>query len=190
MVSWLIEAVATGRLKGITIAAGVFMSGGSMECYNEPGTGTCAGCNTADYLADNNAIGCSSTYALRNLSAPYCQLCCPQNMTEPYYLNHSYRTHPPTFLTQTTMDYGADSCAARNYHETMLANGGKSELAIVPLDQQRCYSLGNPGDPTVPTEAAQLSRFCAAPNMSSINHTQAFSGMVLPLVRFLLDAVR
>jgi hypothetical protein len=33
---------------------------------------------------------------------PCCQLCCPTNVTEQWYLNHpdDYRTHPPTFLAQ------------------------------------------------------------------------------------------
>ena len=81
------------------------------------------------------------------------------------------------------------SCAARHYHEAMVANGGRSELAIVPLDQQRCYSIGVPGDPTLPA-GQNLSRFCSSPNMTSINHTQGFSGMVEPLTRFLLKHVR
>ena len=56
------------------------------------------------------------------LAQPYCQLCCPTNFTEPYYNEHpaEYRSHPPTFLTQTTVDFCSDSCAAKNYHEVML----------------------------------------------------------------------
>ena len=80
---------------------------------------------------------------------PYCELCCPTNYTEDYYAQHpeKYSTHPPTFLIQTELDSGADSCAAKHYHNTMLAHGAHSELGIVPLDQQRCFSIGNPGDP-------------------------------------------
>ena len=117
-------------------------------------------------------------------------MCCPENFTEPFYDTHKseYPNHPPTFLTQTTVDEGADSCAARHYHETMIANGGRSRLAIVPLDQQRCYSIGNPGDPTLPV-GQNLSQFCSSPNMTSINHTQGFSAMVEPLTRFLLSAL-
>jgi hypothetical protein len=70
----------------------------------------------------------------------------------------------------------------------MIANGGRSRLAIVPLDQQRCYSIGNPGDPTLPV-GQNLSQFCSSPNMTSINHTQGFSAMVEPLTRFLLSAL-
>lgn len=80
---------------------------------------------------------------------PYCELCCPTNYTEDYYAQHpeKYSTHPPTFLIQTELDSGADSCAAKHYHNTMLAHGAHSELGIVPLDQQRCFSIGNPSDP-------------------------------------------
>ena len=114
MVSFLIEQVATHQLPGIGIAAGVMMSGGSMACYDEPplARGVCANCNTSDnsYMQDPAALGCSSTFAERGLSAPYCQLCCPENFTEPFYAAHpsEYRNHPPTFLTQTTIDQGAD----------------------------------------------------------------------------------
>ena len=95
-----------------------------------------------------------------------CRLCCPTNYTEDYYDEHpeKYPTHPPTFLIQTELDSGADSCAARHYHETMIAHGAHSELGIVPLNEQRCFSIGDPGDPAVPA-ADRWSRFCASPNV-------------------------
>ena len=97
------------------------------------------------------AFGCSTTAAQRGVvgGEPYCELCCPTNYTEDYYAQHpeKYSAHPPTFLIQTELDSGADSCAAKHYHNTMLAHGAHSELGIVPLDQQRCFSIGNPSDP-------------------------------------------
>ena len=68
----------------------------------------------------------------------------------------------------------------------MRANGALSELHIVPLDQQRCYSVGNPGDPTVPVADGRFQRFCSNRSLTSINHTMGFSSMVEPLTRFLL----
>jgi hypothetical protein len=116
-----------------------------MGCFNEPpySVGSCKVCNTSIYNSDPNALGCSNTYRKRGLAQPYCQLCCPTNFTEPYYNEHpaEYPSHPPTFLTQTTVDFCSDSCAAKNYHETMIAHGGHSHLALVPLDRQRCYAL-------------------------------------------------
>lgn len=194
MVSWLIEAVATKKLTGIGIAAGLMFSGGSMGCFNEPprSVGSCKVCNTSSYQRDPDALGCSNTYKERGLSQPYCQLCCPTNFTEPYYNAHpnEYPSHPPTFLTQTTVDFCSDSCAAKNYHvrhfdtnsgvffsarnrssnvctvtdfdfvacwlqDTMIAHGGHSVLAVVPLNRQRCYALGTPGDPSLPKGAAE-----------------------------------
>lgn len=119
-VSWLIEAVATKQLTGIGISAGLMFSGGSMGCFNEPpySVGSCKACNTSTYERDPDALGCSNTFEQRGLKEPYCQLCCPTNFTEPYYNNNpaEYQSHPPTFLTQTTVDFCSDSCAAKNYH--------------------------------------------------------------------------
>lgn len=122
MVSWLINLQAGGRLPGLTIGAGVMMAGGSHACYSSPGEGAinqCAHC-LPDENAENKpgALGCSDSYKERNLTAPYCMLCCPTNFTEAYYHAHpeAYPSHPPTFLIQTEIDQGADSCAAKHYH--------------------------------------------------------------------------
>ena len=53
-----------------------------------------------------------------------------------------YAKHPWTFLSQTAHDQGADSCAAKHYHDEMAANGAHSELHIVPYDKMRCYRYG------------------------------------------------
>ena len=80
----------------------------------------------------------------------------------------------------------------------MLAHGAHSELGLIPLDKQRCFALGTPGDPAVPPEAQRFARFCpraprmsnySSTNYSSLNHTQGFAGMVQPLARFLVAAV-
>ena len=72
---------------------------------------------------------------------------------------------------------------------TMVAHGAHSELAIVPLERQRCHALGTPGDPTLPQGAERFARFCDDANYTSMNHTQGFSSMVEPLARFLVAAV-
>ena len=51
---------------------------------------------------------------------------------------------------QTDLDAGADSCATRYYHDTMLAHGGHSELMILPETKMRCAAVGQPGDAAVP----------------------------------------
>ena len=56
-------------------------------------------------------------------------------------------TAPPTFLSQTEIDSGADSCAASHYHDTMRVHGAPSELHVLPLAKQRCASISDLGDP-------------------------------------------
>ena len=56
----------------------------------------------------------------------------------------------------------------------------------------------DPGDPTVPPEAKRFSHFCptgaavdpvyGSANYTSLNHTQGYAGMVVPLTQFLVDA--
>ena len=59
-----------------------------------------------------------------------------------------YPEHPPTFLVQhRNVDENADACAALNYHATMLAHGGRSEIAMIEPDQARCFCIGDPADP-------------------------------------------
>ena len=200
MVSWLMNEAASGKLPGLNISAGIMMAGGSHGCYNTPGAGAinqCANCTVShhgintSFSTDPRALGCSNTARERGLAQPYCELCCPANYTEQWYSDHpeDYATHPPTFLIQTEMDSGADSCAALNYHETMKAHNGHSELAVVPLVEQRCYSTGHPADLAVPA-ADTFARFCSSPNMSSVNHTLGFAAAVEPLTRFLVDALQ
>jgi hypothetical protein len=44
-----------------------------------------------------------------------------------------YASHPPVFLAQSALsDSNADLCAGRSYHETLLAHGVKTEIALLP----------------------------------------------------------
>ena len=121
-----------------------------------------------------------------------CEFCCPQ-YTEDYYHDHpeDYATHPATFLGQTEVDSGADSCASVHYHEEMVARGAgdRSELHRVPLERMRCFSIGQPADAT----PSPFAKYCASKPvlgksgvLTSTNHTIGFAEMALPLVKFLL----
>jgi hypothetical protein len=84
----------------------------------------------------------------------------------------------------------------------MIAHGAHSMLGIISDADARCYALGNPGDPAVPPQAQHFSRFCPTTangsnassdpygswNYTSLNHTQGYAGMVVPLTEFLVAA--
>lgn len=70
----------------------------------------------------------------------------------------------------------------------MLRHGAHSELMHVPMKNERCYSIGAPGDPAVPASDT-FQRFCSNPNVSSINHTTGFAEMVEPVTSFMLRAI-
>lgn len=149
---------------------------------------------------------CSDTY-IDPARPPCCQYCCPKGYTESWYADHpeDYATHPPTFLAQmTTGDKNADLCAAKNYHETMLAHGAKSVLSLVLPQDERCYCLGTPGLLPKGAVAAGDTWSSACPQVADeppnrqnysdgkfkcMPHMMAHSGMVRPLVQFVLDAV-
>ena len=90
--------------------------------------GVCAHCNATE-LPINEGEGCSDDVVARG-GQLHCGYCCPDNYTEDYYHDHpgEYSSHPWTFLVQTTFDANSDSCAAKHYHATMLAHGGRAEL--------------------------------------------------------------
>ena len=172
-------------------------------------------------------LGCSNTMFAEYGRRPCCDLCCPENMTEDFYAAHpeAYKQHPPTFLVQNTaIDENADTCAAKNYHQSMVENGGKSHLALIPFEYERCSCVGQPEDatsagspyrqhcPDFPTlcfkngsnatlgsgTGAGTSNFVChlPPKHEDVHdvqrcemHTMGFSGMVEPLVAFLMDAV-
>jgi hypothetical protein len=50
--------------------------------------------------------------------------------------------HPPTFLVQhRNVDENADACATLNYHQTMVAHGGRSEIHMIEPDEARCFCI-------------------------------------------------
>ena len=73
---------------------------------------------------------------------------------------------------------------------TVQANNATSELHLIPLDKQRCYSVGQPEDPAA-AKASQghdkYSEYCdSGPGLRSMNHTMGSAEMVEPLVKFLM----
>eukprot|EP01052_Picozoa_sp_SAG31_P023454 SAG31_NODE_1934_length_6875_cov_2.868506_4_plen_358_part_00 len=194
--------------------------------------GSCAGCNSSKACGERAYIGKGSnrTYEAYNQSSaskmrrcsndfntvahpeqPCCQYCCPQNVTEQWYLDHpeDYNKHPPTFLAQmTTLDINADLCAGKNYHDTMLAHGATSHLALVPKADERCFCVGTPGLEHLPSvgTAANGNPFAAEacpiippdthPSQHyddglfhCMDHSMGFAAMVEPLTMFLLKAL-
>ena len=81
----------------------------------------------------------------------------------------------------------------RYYHEAMQANNATSELHLIPLDKQRCYSVGQPEDPAAKAASQghdNYSKYCdSGPALRSMNHTMGSAEMVEPLVRFLLKVL-
>ena len=94
--------------------------------------------------------------------------------------------------------------AARNYHETMVAHGAHSVLALVPEDDARCFCVGTPGlegsgqaakgNPysvacaSIPPDDSPLP-FKQDGLLHCMDHTMGFAGMVEPLTQFAMDAV-
>ena len=146
---------------------------------------------------------------------PCCQYCCPRDFTESWYHEDAsrYAVHPPTFLAQmTTGDKNADLCAAINYHETMLLHNASSTLSLVPPADERCYCIGTPAllrrlpDPAVAGVGGAADGWSEAcgqiplepPNWQNYSdgrfkcmpHLMAHAGMVAPLARFAVEAIR
>mmetsp|Transcript_10561 Transcript_10561/g.27138 ORF Transcript_10561/g.27138 Transcript_10561/m.27138 type:complete len:437 (+) Transcript_10561:32-1342(+) len=192
MVSWMLQLDATGALPGeITIVAGMFLAGGSYDCYEptpETSHSQCAQCDPSESCpggAWHVNAGCST-----NLThAPCCSKCCPTNFTEGYYFTNpaAYAKHPPAFLSQlTTQDENADLCATRNYHETLLAHGVRSELVLTTPAYEKCYCIGDPADPAA--TGSPYSQYCTADmSWSCFTHEMGFAEMVVPSVEFLLS---
>lgn len=129
MVSWSFNMAASGQLPGLKVKAGVMMAGGSHACYDMPqpynmsahaiATGVCSNCNPDPACKRNGSWpyepdhGCSSKLVAAG-ERPCCMFCCPDRYTERWYAEHpeDYNSHPATFLGQTEVDSGADSCAA------------------------------------------------------------------------------
>jgi len=187
MVSNLAGIWGSGDLEGLTMKAGLMMSGGSQQCYNVPplASAQCANCN-ASY--ECMTTGCSK----ESKGPPCCNMCCPQGETEAWYKTHpeDYRKHPAMFLGQVEhKDVMADGCAASMYHGAMQANNATSELHLVPEHEQRCFAIGQADDPSVEKASGggdNLAKYCSANYMfNSMNHTTGSASMVLPLVEFI-----
>lgn len=207
MVSWMIQILATSGpqlFPGVTLKGGVMLSGGSYACYNdvhsnygpsEP-VGTCQGCTEGGPSHCAGDPKCSSCSAAVQ---PYCQQCCPQGYTEQFYEDHPDRwiEHPPIFLGQTSSsDTHADLCACKNYHETLISNGVRSELHLVPTADEKCFCVGTPGEPTA--SGSPYAAKCSLPTWGKkcstmggenccIAHTQGFAAMVEPAAEFVLS---
>ena len=159
MVSWLIQLQATGELRsmGATLRAGAMFGGGSYGCYRVPlgsykdsGPAPLAQCSNCNASSECWTVGHSSEILNLTGKQPCCSYCCPQGFTEQHYADHpaDYASHPPTFLVQaTTVDENADADASINYHNEMRKHNAVSELWRIPVEQERCYCIGQRDDP-------------------------------------------
>eukprot|EP00038_Savillea_parva_P013540 m.8512 g.8512 ORF g.8512 m.8512 type:complete len:480 (+) comp2547_c0_seq1:107-1546(+) len=199
MTSWVIELAARQALPpNVSIAAAVFLSGGSHRCYLDPpnAVGDCAArCSKGpECNGGAQSRGCSLT-----ADPLCCDYCCPANYTEDYYAKHpeEYIHHPPTFLAQSeASDFNADLCAARLYYETLQAHGVRSELVLLPAADARCSCVGSPNATSPAGRSSPLARECAlqppeppGPRGNCVDHVWAFAKMVEPLTMFLLDVL-
>ena len=76
--------------------------------------------------------------------------------------DNRYAKHPPCFLAQSQKsDFNADTCAARVYHETLLAHGVKSELVLLPDADAKCSCVGSPDEVSAEGRASPLAKECA-----------------------------
>lgn len=209
MVSWLVEQMARDStlFPGVTLAAGIMLSGGSYQCYNDPhdpqtpipAIGSCQGCTEggpSHCQGDPKCDSCNSAVK------PYCQQCCPKNYTEQYFADNpsAWHEHPPIFLSQTsTIDNHADLCACRNYFETLQAHGVKSQLVLVPQSDESCFCVGNPTDPAA--AGSMFSGLCQLPSWGKncttmggsqccISHTMGNAVMMTPALEFILAEVQ
>jgi hypothetical protein len=194
--SWFAQLYASGEAstEGTSMVGGVMVSGGTYACYGSSnasdgtdGTvalGSCAACDAYPHCRNSN---CSATAA-----KPCCKYCCPTNYTEAWYEGHpeAYASHPAAFLAQlSTWDQNADLCAAKNYHETLISRGARSQLVLVRPEDEDCFCIGNPGshDSSVAAEAAQspYGGLCvngsASGRFKCGQHAMAFAGMVNPM---------
>eukprot|EP01052_Picozoa_sp_SAG31_P016486 SAG31_NODE_1094_length_9945_cov_3.834349_6_plen_346_part_00 len=209
MVSWMVQLQAIGALAALgksnaRMVGGVYTSGGSYMCYpaNSSTTagayGVCTTCNASVHCAGAGFAqesGCSTCTkncgAIRRNGPPCCSKCCPTGFTEEHFHSHpqDWPLHPPAFLAQgSTLDGNADLCAAKNYHETLVANNVSSTLVLQPAAYERCGCLGQQSDPaaarSVPA-SSPLVGLCeknAAQTTFCHTHVMAFAEMVRPLV--------
>eukprot|EP01048_Picozoa_sp_COSAG05_P011230 COSAG05_NODE_1045_length_6054_cov_5.306969_4_plen_304_part_00 len=198
MVSNMAGVWGAGLLPGLEMKAGVMMSGGSQQCYNDPPNAT-AQCSTCDPSGSCKTPGCSLDHPDGPDAPICCEMCCPVGETESWYGDNldEYARHPHMFLGQVEVDdVQADGCAARYYHEAMQNHSAVSELHLIPYELQRCFSIGQPQDPAVATASQGMDKwgtFCSSlgiHSINSMNHTTGSAEMVEPLARFLIKALK
>jgi hypothetical protein len=202
MSSWMMELQARKALPvGSKVVAGVFFSGGSHMCYQNPpeAVSQCKTCSTGSpgfrRLQHHGPPrgGCSAT-----MPQPVeCEYCCPENVTEMYYMEHpeDYKTHPPVFLAQSEKsDMNADLCAAKNYYDTAVAHGVTSKLVLLKGEWAASYCMGNSSNPAA-QGSPYIDKMATVPpgggfmGGSCIDHTMGFADAVLPLTEFVLAAL-
>ena len=204
--SWLIELTMEKNpvMADTTIAATVMLSGGSHMCYATPplAVSQCAGCTTTSSHGGGVGGGCSNDVVAAG-DIPQCEWCCPANYTESWFVTHpeDYVKHPPAFLAQmSTVDKNADLCATRNYHDTLVAHGVKSQLVLTPPADETCFCIGNPADPAAAQSPllngcasfvpyANATAHKSSPLFTCEPHTTGFAAMVEPLASFVVRAV-
>lgn len=184
------------------VVAGVMFAGGSYSCFLDPPLAL-AQCSTCNASNECTTLGCSNEMVAKNRT-PCCNYCCPENFTEQHYKDHpaDYKTHPGVFLVQhTTVDENSDTCAALNYHNTMKAHGGKSELYLIPKNRETCYCVGEADDKS--SLGSPYSKHCpdflpglpppplrpeSRTTERCMMHALAFADAVIPATKFLIAA--
>eukprot|EP00040_Diaphanoeca_grandis_P043333 m.267663 g.267663 ORF g.267663 m.267663 type:complete len:450 (-) comp74262_c0_seq1:202-1551(-) len=198
MTSWLIELDARKALpKGVHVAAGVFLAGGSHRCYmSPPQTKTnCGACTNAGSCGGGSGSrGCSLT------AVPLCcDYCCPANYTEDYYASHpqEYDTHPPCFLAQSAdSDFNADLCATKVYYDTLRSNNVTTQLVLLDKADGRCSCVGALNSTTSVGRSSPIAAECVlqppeppGDRGNCVDHVCGFAAMVVPLIEFLVNVL-
>jgi hypothetical protein len=151
-VSWVVQMIAEGQLTGVRMRGGVFLSGGSYNCYTPPplARGVCTNCNASTKCRRSVQPSCLTQTVAKD--ALCCSYCCPTGFAEEYYVDHpeEWPQHPPAFLAQLTgFDFNADLCATTHYHNTLQAHGIESTLILDSVhDSAHCFCGGDPTDLT------------------------------------------
>ena len=195
MTSWLIELQARQQFPaGVTLAAGVLLSGGSDRCYFSPpdAVSNCPACTDTqgDCGGGSGSRGCSLT------AKPLCcSYCCPANYTEDFYSAHpaSYAMHPPCFLAQSGhSDFNADLCAAKVYYEAR----GHVGASTAPESGRPVRVRWRPSGALGGGRASPLAKECplkppepSGDRGNCVDHVSGFAAMVVPLTGFLLKVI-
>jgi hypothetical protein len=187
MVSWMFQKAADKSIVDIRVVGGVFLSGGSYNCYSHPPAshGICANCNASSSCRTR---GCSDSPPPG--TQPCCNYCCPDHFAEQYYEDNpaEWANHPPAFLAQLQgEDFNADLCAARHYHSTLAEHDVPVTMVLDTVyDSEHCFCGGNPNDTAA--VGSPFLGFCANHTMKCAPHAKGFAAMVQPMAAFCLEA--